>query len=185
MTFPMTPIKLMLLALSFSLVACATKTQSQIGDAATTPLSDLNIVKADIPEILEIAKKKPYLMPADPNCSTIAFEVQKLDEVLGPDLDAPVSETDPSLLDRGTEAAENTAVGALRSTAEGLIPFRGWVRKLSGAERYSKRVSSAIAAGSMRRAFLKGVGASQACAWVTPPQPTTASVPPPVQSQSQ
>lgn len=185
MKLQMNPIKLGLLTLSLSLVACASKTQSQIGSAATTPLSDLNIVKVDIPEILEIAKKKPYLLPADQNCSAIAIEVHKLDQVLGPDLDAPVSETDPSLLDRGTEAAENTAVGALRSTAEGLIPFRGWVRKLSGAERYSKRVSSAISAGSMRRAFLKGVGASQACSWVTPPQTTTASASTPVQPQPQ
>jgi len=52
----------------------------------------------------------------------------------------------------------------LRSTTEGLVPFRGWVRKLSGAERYSKQVQAAIAAGAARRAFLKGLMAAKACA---------------------
>jgi hypothetical protein len=45
-----------------------------------------------------------------------------------------------------------------------VIPFRGWVRKLDGAERHSKEVAAAIAAGSVRRAFLKGVGQTLGCA---------------------
>ena len=36
--------------------------------------------------------------------------------------------------------------------------------KLSGAERYSREVAAAIAAGTIRRAYLKGVGASTGCA---------------------
>ena len=55
------------------------------------------------------------------------------------------------------------AVGALRGAAEGVVPFRGWVRKLSGAERYSKDVAAAIAAGTIRRAFLKGLGQAAGC----------------------
>ncbi|MGZ5182034.1 MAG: hypothetical protein ACXWC2_16235, partial [Ramlibacter sp.] len=53
--------------------------------------------------------------------------------------------------------------GAVQRTAEGLIPFRGWVRKLSGAERYSKKVAASITAGSVRRGFLKGFAASEHC----------------------
>jgi len=45
-----------------------------------------------------------------------------------------------------------------------VIPFRGWIRKLTGAERYSKRVAAAITAGAVRRAFLKGVRVMKNCA---------------------
>lgn len=141
-----------------------------MGNAATTPLSDLNIVRADIPEILVDAQKHPYLAPADSNCETLVVEIHKLDEVLGADLDTPASDNKPSLLDRGSEVAEDQAVGAVQRTAEGLIPFRGWVRKLSGAERYSKRVAASITAGSVRRAFLKGLAASRDCTWGAAPK---------------
>jgi hypothetical protein len=44
-----------------------------------------------------------------------------------------------------------------------VVPFRSWVRKLSGAERYSRDVSAAIAAGIVRRSYLKGVGQVRGC----------------------
>lgn len=156
---------------------CASKTQSRVTDAATTPLSDLNIVKADIPDVLREAQKAPYGVPKDFGCGAISLDIYKLDEVLGADLDTPASANAPTLLERGTTAVENSAIGAVQRTAEGLIPFRSWVRKLSGAERYSKRVAAAITAGSIRRAFLKGVGASQGCTWGPPPQVAAASAP--------
>jgi hypothetical protein len=37
------------------------------------------------------------------------------------------------------------------------------VRKLTGAERYSREVAAAISAGTIRRAYLKGLGASAGC----------------------
>lgn len=74
-----------------------------------------------------------------------------------------MTEANRGLIERGTDAAGGAAVGALRRTAEGVIPFRGWVRKLTGAERYSKRVAAAIAAGTVRRAFLKGLSVAQNC----------------------
>lgn len=163
------------IAILLCLGACASKTTSRVTGAATTPLNDLNIVRADIPEVLVDAQKGPYLMPKEANCSAIGTEIRKLDDALGPDLDAPASGDAPSLLERGTTAVENSAVGAVQRTAEGLIPFRSWVRKLTGAERYSKRVSAAITAGSVRRAFLKGVGASQSCQWGPPPQVASAA----------
>jgi hypothetical protein len=146
-----------------SLTACASNTQSRVTTAATAPLNDLNLVRADFPEILEHAKQQPYLVPTDHSCSALTLEVGKLDEVLGADIDAPVTENKPSLLERGGDVGKDSAIDALQRTTEGLIPFRGWVRKLTGAERYAKHVSAAITAGSIRRAFLKGVGASQGC----------------------
>jgi hypothetical protein len=90
--------------------------------------------------------------------------VEELDGVLGADLDTPVTSANPSLLDRGTNAAGDAVVGAVRSSAESVVPFRGWVRKLSGAERYSRDVAGAIAAGTIRRAYLKGLGQAGSCA---------------------
>jgi hypothetical protein len=165
--------KLASIACLLALSACASDTKSRVGTVATTPFSDLNIVRADIPEVLAEAQHHPYLAPANNDCDAIAIEIRKLDEVLGADLDTPASDNKPSLLDRSSEIAEDQAIGAMQRTAEGLIPFRGWVRKLSGAERYSKKVSASITAGSIRRAFLKGIASSQNCA-PRPAVPATA-----------
>jgi hypothetical protein len=135
----------------------------QVGQAVTAPLSDLNLVKAEIPPVLVEAQKAPYGVPADRSCSALAADIQALDAVLGADLDTPVTASNPSLIERGTGAVSHAAVGAIRSAAEGAIPYRGWVRKLSGAERYSKEVAASIAAGTIRRAFLKGLGQASGC----------------------
>lgn len=145
------------------LVACSTPEKSRITDAGSAPLVDLNIVRANIPAVLQEAKKQPYALPADQTCSALAGQVQSLDEVLGPDLDAPSSESNPSLIERGVSTAGDAAVDAIKGAAEGILPFRGWLRKLTGAERHSKEVSSAIVAGSVRRSFLKGFRVARNC----------------------
>lgn len=135
-----------------------------MADAATAPLNDLNLVHADIPAVLAEAQKQPYLVPADVSCHALSAAVLNLDAALGPDLDTPATESNPGLIERGTNEAKSSVVGALRSTTEGMIPFRGWVRKLTGAERYSQQVAASIAAGTVRRAFLKGLRVSKECA---------------------
>jgi len=147
---------LLLGVLALALAACAGG-EKNVRDAATTPLSDLNVVRADIPPVLVAAQKAPYAAPADKSCAALSGDVQALDAALGADLDTPVTGSNPSLIERG-------AADALRNTAEGVIPFRGWVRKLTGAERYSREVAAAIAAGTIRRAYLKGLGAAGGCA---------------------
>jgi hypothetical protein len=144
--------------------------ENAVGQAVTTPLSDLNLVQAPIPAVLKEAHKSPYAHPADTSCEQLARQVQALDEVLGTDLDAPPTASNPGLVERGTKEAGNAAAGALKSAAEGIVPFRGWVRKLSGAERYSKEVAAAIAAGTVRRAYLKGLGEARGCAAPAAPQ---------------
>lgn len=146
-----------------------------MGAAVTTPLTDLNIVHAQIPEVLKQAQKQPYSVPENHSCDAIANQLHLLDDVLGADLDTPAAESTPSLLERGTDTAKNEAVKAIARTAEGVVPFRGWVRKLSGAERYSQQVSASITAGTVRRAFLKGLRAAQACPISTPTQLTAAN----------
>jgi len=134
-----------------------------MSDAATTPLSDLNLVHASIPAVLVDAQKRPYVAPADQSCTALAAEVRVLDEVLGPDLDAPASASNPGLIERGSTAVGDAAIGAVRGAVQGVVPYRGWVRKLTGAEKHSKHVAAAIAAGTVRRAFLKGLGVARGC----------------------
>lgn len=136
---------------------------AKLAQAATAPLNDLNLVRAPIPPVLAAALKAPYGLPSDRACSALAAEVQALDAVLGADLDTPATSSNPSLIERGGNAAGDAVVGAVRNTAEGVIPFRGWVRKLSGAERYAREVAAAIAAGTVRRAYLKGLGQAAGC----------------------
>ena len=159
------PCKFAAIAALVMLAGCASSTATRIGTAASVPLTDLNVAQEDIPAVLLTARANPYQLPASQNCVAISLEIRELDEVLGADLDAPVSPADPSLIRRASWLIQDQAVGALQRTAEGLIPFRGWVRKLSGAERHSKHVSACIAAGSVRRAFLKGFAAAQNCPW--------------------
>lgn len=143
---------------------CASHTASRMGAAASAPLADLGIKKEDIPAVLAKAEENPYLMPAGQSCLAIAREILELDEALGPDYDAPAAAShDESFMDKATDVAEDQAVGAVQRTAEGLLPFRSWIRKLSGAERHAKHVSACAMAGSARRAFLKGIAVSRHC----------------------
>ncbi len=179
-----------LLLLSVALTGCATpdavqsnapvpkeaKTNSpsqpnpQLEQAVLSPLNDLNLTSAEIPPILKSAQKGPYKQGTDRTCAGLSMEVGMLDAVLGPDLDVPASATNPGLVERGAETIGNAAVGALRGAAEGVIPFRSWVRKLTGAERHSREVAAAIAAGTIRRAYLKGVGQAAGCKPPAAPQ---------------
>jgi len=152
------------------LAACASTPEpgkstadERIGQAATTPLSDLNLVRAEIPAVLLAAAKAPYGPPAEPGCKNLGDQIAALDAVLGADLDKTPTAKDPSLVVRGSAAVGDAAFDALRRTAESVVPFRSWIRKLSGAERYSKDVAAAIAAGTVRRAYLKGLGQAQGC----------------------
>ena len=133
-------------------MACASTDQTRVSTAAATPLNDFNLGNAPIPEVLKIAQRNPYAAPVSQECPALATEIAALDAVLGPDVDAADAAGKKNIDFVGDEAAN-----ALQRTAEGIVPFRGWIRKLTGAERHSREVSNAIAAGSMRRAYLKGI----------------------------
>lgn len=165
-------------AAALVLVACASTeappsgpTASQrVGTAAATPLADLNLIRAAIPVTLAQAQAAPYKLPTDTSCAAIGLEIAALDDALGPDLDAPETAANPSLVARGGNAAGDAAVGALRGAAEGIVPFRGWIRKLTGAESRAREVAAAIAAGAARRSFLKGLGLARDCPPPAAPQ---------------
>jgi hypothetical protein len=136
---------------------------ARVGSAVTSPLGDLNIVRTEIPAILIEAKKAPYGLPKAIDCNWLAGEIQMLDQVLGPDVDMVRLDAEGNIIERGGEQLENAAVGALQSFAEGFVPFRSWVRRLTGADRHAKDVAAAGIAGIVRRAFLKGVASTKAC----------------------
>jgi hypothetical protein len=141
----------------------AAKEGIQLQKAVEAPLADLNLVQEKIPAVLEAAIKAPYALPSQRDCAALANEVRGLDGALGADLDTPPTAANPGLVERGSNMVGDAANDALKGAAESVIPFRGWVRRLDGAERHSKAVAAAIAAGSVRRAFLKGVGQTLGC----------------------
>ena len=142
--------------------ACASTDQKNVKQAVTAPLADLNLLQVEIPPILQVAQTAPYRLPEPVTCQAVFAEVTELDDVLGPDVDA-TPEQKQSWYERGKGEAKNVAIGALRSTTEGLLPFRGWARKLSGAERQSNKVRQAIRAGNLRRSFIKGWALAAGC----------------------
>ena len=135
------------------------------GDAFTAPLEDLNLKRQAIPAILQSAITKPYDLTGLDTCEAIAGEVAQLDVLLGADFDEPPPPAnDDSMAEKGQRMAGHAAVGAVRSASRSIIPFRGIVRKMTGAERHEREVDTAIQAGKVRRAYLKGVGMNKNCA---------------------
>jgi hypothetical protein len=156
----------------FSIASCVTNEATQInapkstgdrlGNAVVSPLNDFNVVQTGIPAVLTEAVKNPYLAPPVNTCKGISDQVTLLDMALGPDLDAIVAEK-KSDAEQGGDFAQDEAVGGVERTINGVIPFRSWIRKISGAEKRSNELRTAVAAGVVRRAFLKGMGQERGC----------------------
>jgi hypothetical protein len=152
--------------------------KENIQGAAEAPLRDLNVLRTKIPDVLLEALADPYARPPHvarqskaAQCAQLEALVQPLDDALGPDLDSPAKEND-SLIYRGKDAA----LGAMAGAASDVIPFRSWVRKLSGAERHDRLVQNAISAGAVRRAYLKGLGEAHGCSPPATPSHTITEI---------
>jgi hypothetical protein len=141
-------------------ISSATKNAS---DIAKIPLNDLNIANAPIPEVLVAAQKAPYMKPPDTTCPSLSSQVRALDAVLGPDLDAAVPQKKSGFWELEDYSVNEVVTSGLRGTVEEILPLRDLVRTLSGAERYSAQLATAVAAGTARRAFLKGMASARAC----------------------
>ncbi|MBC3874351.1 hypothetical protein H8K55_12185 [Undibacterium sp. LX15W] len=127
----------------------------------TSPLSDLNIVRTEIPEVLISARKAPYLIVPGADCAWYEREIQNLNAVLGPDVDAAQVDEHGNIVER---ELGNATINALRSFTEGFVPFRSWVRRLTGADSHAREVAAASIAGIVRRSYLKGVVSGKSCA---------------------
>lgn len=133
----------------------------RVGGAFQQPFRDVGWTRENPPQVLIRAAEAPYALEAGAECSAILAETAELDTVLGPDLDA---ENQP-------EAQSDTdATGLFSGAIRGLIglPYRGIIRRFSGAEGRERVLREAILAGMVRRAFLRGAARAAACASPTP-----------------
>ncbi|CAN5127799.1 hypothetical protein BH10PSE2_BH10PSE2_11350 [soil metagenome] len=135
-----------------------------LGDAVSAPLVDLNVRRELIPTVLLQAQANPYDQRNMNQCSTISAEVVRLNTALGPDRDEPPVPDGSTLNERGQDALAQGALSAIRGAMTDFIPYRNWVRILTGAQARSKTVQDAVEAGRLRRAFLKGQGMRLNCA---------------------
>lgn len=121
-------------------------------DVVATPVTDLNLRKDEIPPLLLAAQDRPYDLAGLSRCTQIASAVRDLDAVLGEDIDV------------AQERERRTSAGRIAQSAIGsFIPFRGLIREISGANAQERKLQTAIYAGSVRRAFLKGIGQQRGC----------------------
>ncbi len=131
-----------------------------VGEAVTQPLRDLSLMRQDPAAVLMAARAAPYATPEPATCAALAPRIAELDLALGHDLD------DPSAMTSLDSMAGALVAGAIRD-AVGL-PFRGVVRRLSGAEARDRELRAYVLAGIVRRAFLKGVAQAHDCPAVAP-----------------
>jgi len=137
---------LMLVLWAWLLAACASnpKSESELNE---------NRMGSDIPLVLQRAMVDGYALPTPNDCTGLLSDMQVLDEVLGEDIDS-----------RGGEPVdEDFFASVMVSAVKGLIPYRSWLIRLSGEGKRERRGLAAIAAGSIRRAYLKGLGESWGC----------------------
>lgn len=179
--------RLILAVLCLVVVACTMGTDRSLTQSVTdtvvgtgkdafsalqTPLEDLNLKRDPIPKMLEICATNPYAMPLPPQCATIPTELTELNRLLGPDMEPeplpwlpkPKKIAIRPYVSQGVSMAQDQAVGIVRSKVD-IIPFRGMVRRVTGAEKHAKKVARAYEAGKLRRAFLKGLLSAYGCTY--------------------
>jgi len=132
-------------------------------DVAATPVTDLNLRKDEIPQLLIDAQSKPYDLTALGKCSQLAARIGEFDAILGDDIDLPQT------------PGQRVSPGRIGQYVVGsFIPFRGLIREVSGAADQQRRLNAAISAGLMRRAYLKGIGQERGCRY--PARPATREI---------
>ncbi|MGE0740764.1 MAG: hypothetical protein AB7O98_05415 [Hyphomonadaceae bacterium] len=159
-------------ALGVSVAACSSgrtaDTRRGVTGAASIPLRDVGIIRPEIPLLLRNLQY-PYSTVTLTDCTAVTREIRQLDSVLGPESYQPGPQR--NIWDRSGDFVEEQTIEAAESTAEDLIPFRSWVRRISGASRAERDALRAVANGQQRRTFLRGYGASLGCPAMIPPPP--------------
>lgn len=145
-------------------VAPAQQQDDSVRRAATQPLRDTRLQKDKIPESLLLAASAPYSTEGTRTCAQIADQIATLTAALGDDVDI-----------EGKKKGEGAYVAsaATKAAVNTLIPGLGLVRVITGADKAQRRAEAAAYAGSVRRAYLKGLGLSKGCR--APAAPTAAA----------
>lgn len=128
--------------------------ESTIKDTANSVTEPFDGKEAP-PKLLEI-QGDPYSLAGLGKCAAIIREVEELNAVLGPDVNEQVDK------DRAKKR-EETAGRVAGTVAGGIIPFRGLIGEVTGANAERRRYAAAVYAGTVRRGFLKGVGLERGC----------------------
>lgn len=110
----------------------------------------LGISGPNTPAALQALVAEPYALTSPPDCAAMALEIAKIDQILGPDVDAP-----PEIRDRAGDA--------FGSAVRGVIPYRWVMRLMTQAGRRDRELRLAVLAGTARRSFLKGIRQAMAC----------------------
>ena len=167
---------LAVLAVTVGVAGCGTTgrsadTRRGVADAAYSPLRDVNMIRPEIPLLLRNLQY-PYSTVSLNGCPAILQEIHNLDAVLGPE--SYQAGPNRNVWDRSGDFVEEQTIAAAQNTAQDLIPFRSWVRRLSGATEAEREALRAVANGQQRRTFLRGYGASMGCPDIIPAPPATA-----------
>lgn len=110
----------------------------------------------EIPPKLKSIQDNPYSMRGMRGCAAIIAEVRELNEVLGADVNERVSKSKAKKREETAGRVAGSAIGS-------IIPFRGLIGEVTGANAERRRYNKAVYAGTVRRGFLKGVGRERGC----------------------
>jgi len=161
------------LVLALGVGACSTgntaDTRRGVIDATAQPLRDVNLVRQEIPMVLRGLEYPYSTATLTEGCPEIARQIASLDAVLGPESYQPGPNR--NIWDRSGDFVEDQVIEAAQDTVNDFIPFRSWIRRLSGASRAERDALRAVANGQQRRTFLRGYGASLGCPAIIPPPP--------------
>jgi hypothetical protein len=135
---------------------------ARVQNAFEQPFRDVSWMRENPPEILISAVADPYARSEATGCEDIVAEIEALDGVLGPDLDQVLDEG------IGSDSDGNALLSGAIASLIGL-PYRGVIRRISGAGKREDGLRTAILAGMVRRGFLKGLALGAACHGPQPP----------------
>lgn len=110
----------------------------------------------EVPPKLLAIQEDPYSLAGLGKCAAIIREVDELNAVLGADVNEQVDKS-------RAKKREETAGRVAGTVAGGIIPFRGLIAEVTGANAERRRYALAVYAGTVRRGFLKGVGLERGC----------------------
>jgi len=149
-------------AASLTLLALAAPLHAQEGAPRDSTVKDTANSVAEpfdgkeVPPKLQAIQDAPYSLAGLGRCAAIIREITELDAVLGPDVNETVDKS-------RAQKREETAGRVAGSVAGSIIPFRGLIGEVTGANAERRRYAEAVYAGTVRRGFLKGVGLERGC----------------------
>jgi hypothetical protein len=136
--------------------------QGAAATAASQPLRDIGLMTRKIPYALtRIAD--PYAEPSGPGCAWLTYELTQLSAALGPEVAVMPVASRESRREKGSRMAMRTARDAIMDAGSNLLPGRGIIRRLSGANNAEELFEAAKERGMVRRGYLKGLSEARNC----------------------